>query len=135
MAIVRSPSSRAWRTVLEIVLSKPAHEDVVMSKFELPHPLKEGFVKHFGDLAGQIADYRLPLGDGREVHVKEYDQDYSVHWDNSSAIRNPLGHILRDGTMWLALIVGLIVVGAFVSGFMLASKLKRHSGQSSDSSA
>ncbi len=118
------PSSEKWRVVIEIVLSKPAHTDVPVSKFELPHPLLSGlgFVKHFGDDAGQIADYRLPLPDGRELHVKEYAEDYETHWDHSSAIRNPPGHLLRDGTKWLFLIITLIVLGAFAGGYWLGSR-------------
>ncbi len=123
MGSIVPASSNSWRVIIEIVLSKPAHTDVSISKLEVPHPLAAGFVKHFGDLAGQIANYRLPLGDGRELHVKEYNENYSAHWDHSSAVRNPLGHILRDGTKWFFLIILVVVVGAFVAGFWAASKL------------
>ncbi len=91
-----------WKTVLEIVLTSPAHTDLSVSKLLVPHPLLvDGFVKHFGDLAGQIGNYRFPLPDGREFHVKEYADLFRVHWDNISAIRNPLGHLLKDAPVWM----------------------------------
>src|SRR5713226_4545388 len=122
MVIIEFNSSNAWKEIIERVLSKPAHTDVLTFKSEVPHPLSVGFVRHIGDLAGQTADYRLPLPDGRELHVKEYAEDYSSHWDNSSAVRNPLGHILRD-TMWVFAIVAVLVVGAFIGGLWVASKI------------
>ncbi len=124
MGSIAPASSNEWNAIIEIVLSKPAHTDVRISKLEVPHPLVAGFIEHFGDSAGQLANYRLPLPDGRELHVKEYTEDYSTHWDNSSAIRNPFGHILRDGSKWFFLIVALLILGAFIGGFWFASKLK-----------
>ncbi len=124
MGSIQPASSNEWNAVIEMVLSKPAHIDVMVSKLEVPHPSTAGFVEHFGDDAGQLANYRLPLPDGREVHVKEYREDYSTHWDNSSAIRNPLGHLLRDAPFWVFCAVALIVVGAFLGGVWLGSKLK-----------
>jgi hypothetical protein len=91
----------AWRAVLETVLSTPAHTDLSFPKLHLPHPtFVDGFVKHFGSLAGK-RHYRLPLPDGREVHVKEYAEMFMAHWDNFSAIRNPLGHLLKDAPFWM----------------------------------
>ncbi len=104
------PTGDAWKSVLEIVLSTKAHTDISISKLDVPHPLASGFVKHFGDLAGQNGDYRLPLPDGKELHVKEYDKDFKAHWDMESAIKNPLGHLFWDAFHWFA----LICVVAFV---------------------
>jgi len=124
MGSIQPASTNEWNFVIEIVLSKPAHTDVLVSKSEVPHPLEAGFIKHVGDDAGQIANYRLPLTDGRELHVKEYNEDYSTHWDHSSAIQNPLGHLLRDAPGWVFGIFTLIVVGAVILGFWLGSKWK-----------
>lgn len=124
MGSIEPASSNAWNVIIEIVLSNPAHTDVRISKLEVPHPLVAGFVKHFGDLAGQIADYRFPLPDGREVHIKEYGEYYSTHWDHSSAIRNPFGHLLRDATHWVSVMIALVIVGAFVGGYLIASRRK-----------
>lgn len=92
----------AWRNVLEMVLSNPVHTDLSIPKFHLPHPsIVEGFEKHLDGLAGQIGNYRFPLPDGREFHVREYAETFLAHWDNISAIRNPLGHLLKDAPLWM----------------------------------
>jgi hypothetical protein len=91
----------AWKAVLEMVLCTPAHTDLSFPKLHLAHPsIVNGFVKHFGSLAGK-RHYRLPLSDGREVHVKEYAEMFMAHWDNFSAVRNPLGHLLKDAPFWM----------------------------------
>ncbi len=101
----------SWKIVLRNVLTTPAHTDVSISKLLLPHPLfVNGFVKHFGDLAGQLGNYRFPLPDGREFHVKEYAETFLAHWDNISAVRNPLGHLLKDAPFWMR--VGVVPAAA-----------------------
>lgn len=111
-------ADNAWRTVLEMVLSTPAHTDVSVPKLHVPHPsIVQGFIKHrFGDLAGQLTNYRFPLPDGREFHVKEYTEMFTAHWDNISAIRNPLGHLLKDAPFWMrAGVLHAAAIGLFRS--------------------
>ncbi len=92
----------AWRTVLEMVLSTPVHTDLSFPKLHLPHPsIVEGFEKHLECLVGQMGNYRFPLPDGREFHVREYAETFMAHWDNISAVRNPLGHLLKDAPVWM----------------------------------
>jgi hypothetical protein len=92
----------AWRSVLELVLSTPVHTDVSVPKLHVPHPsIIDGFEKHLDGLAGQIGNYRFPLPDGREFHVREYADMFMAHWDNISAVRNPLGHLLKDAPLWM----------------------------------
>ena len=69
-----------------------------------------------GEAAGQFADYRLPLDDGREVHVREFDSVYTAHLDQVSAVRNPIGHLISDAPHWIW--VGLI--GAFLAAIFLS---------------
>jgi hypothetical protein len=40
---------------------------------------------------GNAETIGFPLPDGMELHVKEYAELFMAHWDNISAIRNPLG--------------------------------------------
>src|SRR6266566_633635 len=102
----------AWRQQYSPVLWEPAHAEVSVSKWSVPHPLQAGFVGSLGEAAGQNADYRLPLDDGREVHVREYPSHYTIHWDQVSAVRNPIGHLLSDAPHWIIIgLVGLILVG------------------------
>ncbi len=65
-------AAEAWHQQYSTVLLQPAHTEITVSKWVVPHPLEAGFVLSVGEAAGQSADYRLPLQDGREVHVREY---------------------------------------------------------------
>lgn len=123
--------AEAWRSVFEIVLATPAHTDFSISKFHVPHPsIVDGFVRHFGDLGRPRRSYRFPLSDGREFHVKEYAEIFLAHWDKESAVRNPLGHLLKDAPHWLFLggVLGGLMPAAAVAvfrGLWQGSKSKR----------
>jgi len=106
-----------WRQQYSHILWQPVHTETSFSKWGTPHPLEAGFVASIGEAAGQKADYRLPIDDGREVHVREYGDHYTVHWDQVSAVRNPLGHLLADAPHWIILgAIGAIVLGIIFSG-------------------
>jgi len=86
--------------------------EFVIAILTLGHPLEAGFVNSIGDAAGQTANYRLPLEDGKEVHVKEFEDNYRLHWDLVSAIKNPIGHLFSDAPHWIVRgLVGLALVG------------------------
>lgn len=101
----------AWRQQYYPVLWQPAHAEITVSKWSVPHPLQAGFVASVGEASGQNADFRLPLDDGREIHLREYDDHYTLHWDQVSAVKNPLGHLITDAPHWI--IVGLL--GIFIA--------------------
>jgi len=106
-----------WRQQYSHILWQPVHTETSFSKWGMPHPLEARFVASIGEAAGQKADYRLPIDDGREVHVREYGDHYTVHWDQVSAVRNPLGHLLADAPHWIILgAIGAIVLGIIFSG-------------------
>ena len=116
----------AWRNVLEIVLSNPVHTDISIPKLHVPHPsIVEGFEKHLDGLAGQIGNYRFPLPDGREFHVREYAEMFMAHWDNVSAVRNPLGHLLKDAPLWMRGGILPAAAVAVVRTLWIRSKAKR----------
>ncbi len=104
METIAPSTSLSWKNVLDFVLAIPPHKDISIPKIHLPHPSVSGFIEHFGDLGGQRGDYRLPLPDGKELHVKEFDKSYRAHWDKTSAINNPLGHLFSDAFHWVILI-------------------------------
>jgi len=110
-------AAETWRQQYSTLLWQPVHTETSVSKWGMPHPLEAGFVGSVGELAGQRFDFRLPLDDGREVHVREYGDRYTLHLDKVSAVRNPLGHLLSDAPHWIiiggivALVVGLLFSG------------------------
>ena len=95
-----------WRNQYSPVLWQAVHTETTVPKWGMSHPLEAGFVASIGEAAGQRADCRLPLDDGREVHMREYGDYYTLHWDHVSAVRNPLGHLFSDAPHWI--VVGLI---------------------------
>jgi hypothetical protein len=56
-----------WNEITRLVLSKPAHQDVVVHKSLVPHPRGEGFAPRLGDFQGQIADFGKALPDGKGI--------------------------------------------------------------------
>lgn len=83
-----------WDLVTERVVAAGFHVEVPVSD-AVSHPVAAGFAPGRGKPAGQRADYRRPLPDGSEIHVREYDDCYGVHRDRRSA-ENRLGHLTRD---------------------------------------
>jgi hypothetical protein len=114
-------AAECWRQQYSTVLWLPVHSEITVSKWGVPHPLEGGFVASIGEASGQKADYRLPLEDGREVHVRDYGDHYTLHLDQVSAVRNPLGHLLTDAPHWIiwgaiGAIGAAIVLGIIFSG-------------------
>jgi hypothetical protein len=106
-----------WSCVIEGVLHLSKHQDLKVMKGAVPHPLEVGFKASVGGPAGQRADYRLSLPDGRGIHVREYEDYYLVHWDGRDPSVDPIGHVMEDAPHLLAMpalaLAGLIIlVGA-----------------------
>jgi len=106
----------SWRQQYRPVLGLPLPCEATVSKWVVSHPLEAGFVSSIGEAAGQKADFRLPLDDGREIHVREYDEHYTVHWDQVSAIRNPIGHLVADAPHWILVVFLGAVMALLIFG-------------------
>jgi hypothetical protein len=102
----------AWTTVVQFVLTKPVHQDVVISRSAIPHPSSGGFVPRLGDFQGQSADFGLALSDNKGIHVREYADRYAVHWDFVDPSVDPVGHLIYDAPHWL-------VIGAIAGSLLL----------------
>ena len=86
------------------VLSLPPHKPIYYLKDEMPHPLILGFQNDNGEPDGQLADYRFVLEDGKSIHVKEYEEHYSVHWDWVDPRKDWIEHLRRDAPVWYTLL-------------------------------
>lgn len=106
-----------WDSIIQGVLQKKAHENTILSKNGLSHPLNSGFRKAIGEPKGQLADYRLKLPDGKSVHVGDYSDMYSVHWDNIDPIVNALEHLRQDSPLYYLGVLTLmgVAIGSEVS--------------------
>ena len=77
------------------MLKKPAHSEIAVSKSLLPNPPLARFKRSFGEPKGQKANYEL-----RRIHVREYDDEYRIHWDYVSPLANPLENLRSDAVRW-----------------------------------
>ena len=117
--------TETWAGVVNRVLANPVHVGLFLEKSSLPHPMSAGFVNSIGELKGQLADWRMPLADGRGIHVVEFQSYYDAHWDFKDPTVDPVGHLLNDAAHWL-LLVGIVVALVFVGiGLYLTKSSKR----------
>jgi len=110
-----------WDTLIELVLKLPPHKDVKVWKWEISHPLMNGFKRSVGSPAGQKADYRLALNDGRSIHIREFDDFYRVHWDKKDPRVDPITHLAKDAPHWLLVFV-LMALGIIGEVWRIKSK-------------
>ena len=93
----------------DYVLEFPAHEDIKLNEsFFHPDSLQK-FKSVFADNDGQNANYRIPLRDGKSIHIKKYDGYYKVHWDKANLATDPLGHLLKDAPHYIPIVVAGIL--------------------------
>jgi hypothetical protein len=78
----------------------------------------------FGSKKGAKKQYRYG-----NLHIREYDNDYTVHIDSIDPLQNPLGHLLVDAPEYLASAAAAIIVGKQI-GATVYSKRKQE-GKSS----
>lgn len=100
-------------SIISEVLSLPPHEEIFYHKGEIPDPTSMGFEESIGEPVGQLADYRLPLEDGRSVHSRIYDNRIGFHWDkvHPHMLEDCLEHFRRDSPIRYTTLCGLAGAG------------------------
>ncbi len=79
---------------------------------ELPSDYEESSL---GDKRGSRKQYR-----NSNVHVREYDDSYTIHVDRADPRRDPLGHLLKDSPETIA---------AFATSLYFAKRSLERSGR------
>lgn len=105
----------SWeRRVLETM---PAHQEVVIPRFSEAHLLAKGYRTSMGEPHGQREDYRRKLPDGRGLHVKDYEDRMTIHWDKVDPSVSRIRHLIYDAPEITAgsLIFGAVGVAALRS--------------------
>lgn len=102
-----------WGDAISLILGFPAHEEIEIPKYMLPHPIQVGFTWRIGDNKSQIADFGYALQDKRGIHVREYYDHYTVHWDYIDPTIDCIEHLKQDAPHWLPVLIicGLIAIG------------------------
>jgi hypothetical protein len=81
-----------------------------------------------GDRCGALRQFRLG-----KLHIREYDNYYSVHTDKISPINDPLGHLIADAPEYLVgILSGISIYSSFKDVHIARS---RTSGVNSKSSS
>ena len=112
---------KTFNELRDFVLQFPAHEDIkVNESFFNPDSLQK-FKSVFADNDGQNADYRVPLSDGKGIHIKKYDRYYKVHWDKADLATDPLGHLLKDAPHHI-LTIAIVALSALAVGYSATKK-------------
>jgi hypothetical protein len=110
---------KVWeRRVLETM---PPHKEVEIPQFREEHILGQGYYESVGEPRGQDGDYRRRLEDGRGLHIKDYGDRMTIHWDKVDPSVSALRHLVHDAP---ALTAGSLVAGA-VGAAALRSVLRR----------
>jgi hypothetical protein len=84
-----------WTLLAPLVLALPLHARYLVPREAVPHPEDAGFYRSIG-LASAAAHYRLPLPDGRGLHVHEFLDHFRVHWDRVDPSVSLVGHFVHD---------------------------------------
>ena len=111
------------QSIIKKVMLLPPHKPIYYLKDEMPHPLNLGFQNDNGEPDGQWADYRFVLDDSKSIHIKEYEEYYSIHWDWVDPRVNWIEHLQRDSPGWYTLSCGL-TGGGLLALLSLRSKRK-----------
>lgn len=85
-----------WDRYIRQVLSYPAHHEIRVPTDRVPPPLQAGFKFSFGMGKNQLADRRLKLADGSSIHVRVYDNCYTIHWDHVDPSVDLIEHLRQD---------------------------------------
>lgn len=110
MAYVTLPD--VWMTAITAVLQGTAHRDFVLPKAGTPHPRDIGMKESVGEPQGQLADYRMPLPDGKSIHVREYEWEYRLHWDTFHPAVDWVNHLRYDAPHWWIILT--VAVGGII---------------------
>lgn len=118
------------RRISEAALESLGHrESLVLPKDLTDDPEEAGYrTSRLGKRKGQKRDYRLrasSLGrdeDGRELHLREYEDRYTLHWDAYPA-RSPM-HAVKDAPDYGAAVATVVGVAAVAVGSGLVKRTK-----------
>jgi hypothetical protein len=101
-----------WDAVVQRARAAGFHVPLAVSD-AVPHPVAAGFEPGRGKPAGQDDDYRRPLADGTELHVRAYGDHYEAHLDRRSA-DDRVAHLARDAPIETA--AGATALSLFLLG-------------------
>jgi hypothetical protein len=91
-------SKKMYNRSLKLSLSKPPKE-ISISKDILPDLPNEFEETTVGDRRGSVRQFRA---DGTNVHIREYEDKFTIHIDREDPRKNPMGHLIKDSPETIA---------------------------------
>lgn len=86
-----------WREIKSILDGMNYHKSLKVSKTEVPPPSpSDGFEDSIGEPEFQIRDVRKRINGTESMHIKEYEDHYTVHRDRVDPKYDPMAHLLVD---------------------------------------
>jgi len=85
-----------WDSFTERILRAKPRQDLRIPKGLIESPLEANFIAGKGLPKGQLADWRKTLKDGRGLHIREYETDYKIHWDEVDPGLSLVKHLSQD---------------------------------------
>lgn len=95
------------------VLRLDAHEEIVIPRQTGQQLIAQGYYESVGSPRGQIKDYRRRLPDDRGIHIRDYGDRMTMHWDHIDPSANLVGHLVRDAPL---AVLGVLILGAVLLG-------------------
>jgi hypothetical protein len=68
--------------------------------------------ERMGEPQGQLADYKWALPDGKSIHVREYLDEYRIHWDMFDVDIDLINHLRYDAPHWWIILT--VAVGGII---------------------
>lgn len=96
------------------VLNLPPREPMEVPERVAESMAERDYYRSLGLFSGQVADYRRRLEDGSGLHLKEYPDGWTIHWDEVDPSEDLVGHLRRDaaGVVAVGVVVGLLILAA-----------------------
>lgn len=95
------------------VLRRDAHEEMEIPYQTGQRLINQGYYVSIGSPKGQRRDYRRRLHDDRGIHIRDYGDRMTMHWDHVDPSANLVGHLVRDAPLAT---VALLALGVAVLG-------------------
>lgn len=95
------------------VLRLDAHEEIEIPRYTGQQLIESGYYHSIGSPRGQIQDYRRRLPDDKGIHIRDYGDRMTMHWDHVDPSANLVGHLVRDAPLAA---LGVLILGAALLG-------------------
>lgn len=95
------------------VLRLDAHEEIEIPRYTGQQLIESGYYQSTGSPRGQVRDYRRRLPDDKGIHIRDYGDRMTMHWDHVDPSANLVGHLVRDAPLAVlaAAAIGVAIFG------------------------